>query len=102
MAFTKVATVAELPSGKSKQVTLNGRKLALFNIDGNYYAIDDCCPHRGASLAEGPVAGTEVVCPWHLARFDVKTGAHLSPPAKKGVDTFKVQVVGEEIQVDMG
>jgi NAD(P)H-dependent nitrite reductase small subunit len=100
MAFTKVATVAEVPPGTSKQVTLNRRKLALFNVDGTFYAIDDTCPHRGAPLSEGQIQGKEVICPWHAACFDLTTGAG-TPPAKKGVSTYPVQVVGEEVQVDV-
>lgn len=102
MAFTTVASTAEVPPGCGKQVTVNGRKVAVFNVGGNYHAIDDTCTHRGASLAEGSLAGNEVTCPWHAARFDVTTGANLCPPARTGVSTFKVQVVGDEIQVDAG
>ncbi len=101
MAFTKVATLEEVPPGKAKQVHVAGRVLALFNVNGTILAIDDACPHRGAPLSEGPVAGTEVVCPWHMARFDLCTGAHLSPPAKSGVATYRVQVIENEIQVDV-
>ncbi len=102
MAFTKVATVQEVPPGKGKQVTIQGKVLAVFNCDGTFYAIDDTCPHRGAPLWEGEVQGTEVTCPWHAASFDLKTGSHLSPPAPKGVGCYKVQVVGDEVQVDVG
>jgi nitrite reductase/ring-hydroxylating ferredoxin subunit len=101
MAFTKVATVGEVPPGRAKQVTVGGRPVALFNVDGTYYAIDDTCPHRGAPLWEGELEGTEVTCPWHGARFNVTSGAHLCPPAPKGVASYKVQVVGDEVQVDV-
>src|SRR5438309_11683443 len=101
MAFTRVATINELPSGTSKQVILGGRKLALFNVDGTLHAIDDTCPHRGAPLSEGPLTGTEVTCPWHGARFDVTSGAHLCPPARNGVTRYAVRVVGDEVQVDV-
>jgi nitrite reductase/ring-hydroxylating ferredoxin subunit len=102
MAFTKVATVQEVPPGKGKQVTIQGKVLAVFNCDGTFYAIDDTCPHRGAPLWEGEVQGTEVTCPWHAASFDLKTGSHLSPPAPNGVGCYKVQVAGDEVQVDVG
>jgi nitrite reductase/ring-hydroxylating ferredoxin subunit len=101
MPFTTVARTSEVPLGCGKQVTVKGRKLAVFNVDGTFHAIDDTCPHRGASLAEGPLEGNEVVCPWHGARFNVSTGAHLCPPAHSGVASFKVQVVGDEIQIDV-
>jgi nitrite reductase/ring-hydroxylating ferredoxin subunit len=101
MAFTKVATVGEVAPGTAKQVTVNGRKIGLYNVNGTYYALDDTCSHRGAPLSEGECEGTEVLCPWHGARFDLTTGSHLSPPAQTGVPAFKVQVVDQEIQVDV-
>jgi nitrite reductase/ring-hydroxylating ferredoxin subunit len=101
MAFTKAATLAEVPAGRSKQVMLNGKAIGLFNVGGTVYAIDDTCTHRGAPLWEGDLEGTEVTCPWHGARFDVTSGAHLCPPANSGVASYKVQVVGDEIQVDV-
>ena len=101
MAFTKVAAVGDVAPGKSKQVTVNGRKIGVYNVNGCYHAIDDTCPHRGAPLSEGDCEGTVVICPWHGAQFDVTTGSHLSPPASRGVAAYKVQVVGDEIQVDV-
>jgi nitrite reductase/ring-hydroxylating ferredoxin subunit len=101
MAFTKVATIEELPAGAAKAVVVNGRKLALFNLGGNIYAIEDTCPHRGAPLSEGECDGTTVICPWHGASFDLSTGAVLSPPASSGVMAFKVQLVGNEVQIDL-
>jgi len=101
MPFTKAATVQEIPAGKGKQVTLSGKVIALFNTNGGFYAIDDTCPHRGAPLSEGEVQGTEVICPWHNACFDLTTGAHLTPPAPHGVACYKMQVVGDEVQIDV-
>jgi len=101
MAFTKAASLAELPDGKARQVTVNGKTIGLYNVGGTVYAIADTCPHRGAPLWEGELDGTELTCPWHGARFDLTTGAHLCPPAPTGVASYKVQVVGDEIQVDV-
>jgi nitrite reductase/ring-hydroxylating ferredoxin subunit len=101
MAWTRVAGVGEVPPGTARQAAVGGRTLALFNVGGTFYAIDDTCPHRGASLAEGEVEGAEVTCPWHAARFDLATGAHLSPPAQSGVRAYPVQVVGDDVQVDL-
>jgi nitrite reductase/ring-hydroxylating ferredoxin subunit len=101
MPFTKAANVGDLPPGQAKQVTLSGKSLALFNVGGTFYAIDNECPHRNGPLAEGQVSGTEVECPWHGARFNLTSGAHLSPPASQGVGAYKVQVVGDEVQVDV-
>lgn len=102
MAFVKVAVVQDVPPGKAKQVKVGNKTLAVFNVNGTFYAIDDTCPHRGAPLSEGELEGHEVVCPWHSAAFDVTTGAHLCPPARSDVACYKVQVVGDEVQIDAG
>ena len=65
MAFTKAATIQDVPPGMGKQVSVNGKLIALFNANGAFYAVDDTCPHRGGPLSEGEVQGTEVTCPWH-------------------------------------
>jgi nitrite reductase/ring-hydroxylating ferredoxin subunit len=101
MAFTRIAGVADVPAGSAKQVAVNGRMLALFNVGGTIYVLDDTCPHRGGPLSEGEVQGTQVTCPWHGASFDLATGQHLSPPAPHGVHAYKAQVVGDEIQVEI-
>jgi nitrite reductase/ring-hydroxylating ferredoxin subunit len=101
MAFVNVATVGEVPPGQAKQVTVSGKTLALFNVNGTFYVIDDDCPHSGGPLSEGLLQGHEVTCPWHEARFDVTTGKHLCPPARRDVACYNVQVVGEEVQVDV-
>jgi NAD(P)H-dependent nitrite reductase small subunit len=101
MAWTKVAAVADVPEGTAKQVKVGDKTLALFHAGQSYHALDDTCPHRGAPLSEGMVSGTQVVCPWHAASFDLNTGANLCPPARTGVACYKVQVVGDEIQVDL-
>src|SRR5262249_9750064 len=101
MPFVTVASLPDIPPGRARAVTVQGWTIALFNVNGTIHAIDDACPHAGAPLSEGPVPGTDVVCPWHAAGFDLCTGAYLSPPARRGVRSFKVQVVGDKIQVDM-
>jgi nitrite reductase/ring-hydroxylating ferredoxin subunit len=101
MAFVKAATVQDVPPGTARQVSLGERTVALFNVNGTFYALDDTCPHRGGPLSEGELSGMEVTCPWHGARFDVTSGAHLGPPARSGVTAYKVQVVGDEVQVDV-
>ena len=100
MAFTKVATVQEIPVGQAKKVRIGDKDVALFNINGIFFAIDNTCPHRGGPLSEGEIDGQEVTCPWHGARFNLSTGAHLSPPANRDVSAYKVQVVGDDVQID--
>lgn len=102
MAFERAASVADLVEGKGKQVTLQGRKIALFLCDGRVYAIDDTCPHRGAPLSDGECRMGQVMCPWHAARFDLATGKALCPPAKSDVRSYPVQVNEQQIYVDVG
>ncbi len=97
----KVAETNEVPPGTAKAVDLEGRPVALFNIDGTYYAIDDTCTHRGGSLSEGAVEGTIVTCPLHGATYDVTTGNVLGPPASEGVAHYNVQVDGNDIKVEL-
>jgi len=80
---------------------LEGQRIALFNVEGTYYAIGDSCTHRGGPLSEGEVQGTKVTCPWHGADFDLKTGAVLGPPAQKGVPSYKVVVESDDIKVEV-
>ncbi len=99
--YVKVATTNDVEPGKSKLVEVNGRRIALFNLEGTFYAIDDFCTHRGAPLSEGEVIGKDVQCPWHGALFDVTTGEPSGPPADAGVDTFNVRVDGSDIEVEV-
>ena len=82
-------------------VEVSGKKIALFNLEGTYYAIDDTCTHRGGPLSEGELSGKEVTCPWHGAVYDVTTGEVLGPPAPKGVSRYNVRVSGENIEVEV-
>ena len=91
----------ELKPGQSAQVGVEEKILALFNLDGKFYAIDDTCTHAGASLAEGTVSGSVVTCPWHGATFDITTGAVLSEPAYEGVKAYKIKVEGNEVLVEI-
>ena len=99
--FTKVATTNEVQPGAAKLVEVGGKRIALFNVDGKFYALDDTCTHRGGPLSEGEVEGESVTCPWHGATFDMKTGQVLTPPASKGVASFKVQVDGSDIKIEI-
>jgi nitrite reductase/ring-hydroxylating ferredoxin subunit len=98
--FVKVASAGELASGSAKQVEVNGKTIALFNLGGNYYALDNECTHRGGPLAEGYVKGESVTCPWHGAQFNIKTGAVESSPAAKGVAKYNVRVQGADIEIE--
>ncbi len=100
--FVKIGTKAEFEDSEGgKLVEAGGQSLAVFNIAGTYYAIENTCPHRGGPLAEGMMAGEEVICPWHGSRFNVKTGAVLTPPAQRGVKGFPVRVTGNDVEVEI-
>jgi len=97
--FVTVAKVGEIPEGGVKVVWLEGQAVAVFLIDGAYYAIDDVCTHDGGPLAEGTLEGAVIECPRHGARFDVRTGAVLAMPATTPVPTYAVKVDGDQIRV---
>jgi len=97
--FVKVATRAELPAGGKKLVEVDGRAIAVFHIDGAFYAIDDVCTHDGGPLAEGKVIGCEIECPRHGARFDVRTGRPTCMPAIEPVTAHATDVRGDDVYV---
>jgi nitrite reductase (NADH) small subunit len=97
--FVTVAKTQELAPDQGKLVEINRKRIALFNVGGRYYAIDDMCPHRGGPLSKGEIAGTTVVCPWHDASFDLATGAVTRSPAETGVAVYAVRVEGEDISI---
>jgi len=99
--FVKVAKSDEIAPGQGKMIEVGGKKIALFNVEGSFYAIDDTCTHRGGPLSEGSLDGKEVTCPWHGAIYDVITGEVLSPPAPKGVARYNVRVEGTDIEVEV-
>lgn len=96
--FVTVAKVGEIPEGKGGTFTVGQRLVAVFNRSGSYYAIDDLCPHMGASLGAGELYEDTVVCPWHAWRFRVCDGVWADNPKVK-IDHFDVRVQGDEIQV---
>jgi nitrite reductase (NADH) small subunit/3-phenylpropionate/trans-cinnamate dioxygenase ferredoxin subunit len=100
--FQTVARVGDIPAGQGRSYPVNGRMIAVFFVGGEYTAINDFCPHMGASLASGYVEGTAVTCPWHAWRFCVKDGTWLDNPSSKvKTDCYPVRVEGDEIQVQV-
>jgi nitrite reductase (NADH) small subunit/3-phenylpropionate/trans-cinnamate dioxygenase ferredoxin subunit len=98
--FQTVCRVSDLGEGDGLTVEVAGRLVAVFCSQGRYYAIDDVCPHMGASLAGGHVEGGVVTCPWHAWRFRLADGAWADYPKVK-IGCYPVRVVGEEIQVEV-
>ncbi|MCX6039689.1 MAG: non-heme iron oxygenase ferredoxin subunit [Caldilinea sp.] len=98
----QVAAVADLPAGTSKLVEVNRTRIALFNLDGEIYAIEDVCTHDGGPLVEGKlVNGCQIQCPRHGARFDIRTGAALSFPAFEPTRTYAVQIQEGMIWIEL-
>jgi len=100
--FQTVAKVGDIPDGEGRSYDLGEYVVAVFLIDGQYSAINDMCPHMGASLASGFLdkENCTVACPWHAWRFDVRDGAWADNPRVK-TDVFKVRIQGDEIQVSL-
>lgn len=81
MARTRIAEAKDLTPGSGTTVDAAGRTLALFNVDGTLYALDNTCPHRGGPLGEGDLDGAVVTCPWHGWQYDVTTGVRDGSPS---------------------
>ncbi len=96
--FVTIAKVGAIPDGTGASFVVGDRMIALFNVRGQYFAIDDVCPHMGASLGAGELDGETVTCPWHAWRFRVTDGTWCDNPKVK-TDSFEVRVEGDEIQV---
>ena len=99
--YVKVATVDDIQLGERVLIELDGIRIAIFNLDGTYYALEDTCTHDGGPLVEGEILdGCQIQCPRHGARFDIRTGAALTMPAFEPTPTYEVQVDGEDIYVE--
>ena len=99
--FFKVAKASELPPGGKKLVEVDDIPVALFNVNGEFYAIEDVCTHDGGPLAEGELEGDQIECPRHGARFDVRTGRALCMPAVEPVECYEVKIEGDDILVSV-
>ncbi len=97
--WVKVVQQNALADGEHIIVDVDGTDVAVFKIDGAYYAIEDVCSHDGAPIADGALDGDEIICPRHGARFCVKTGAVKSPPAYEDIACFKVKIEDDIVQV---
>ncbi len=98
-AWLDVARTADLPPGTRLVIDVDGVAVAVFNLDGEYFAIKDECTHDGGDLAGGVLEGEVIVCPRHGARFSIRTGEVLGPPAYEDVRTFPVRVSDGRVQV---
>ena len=99
--YVRVAQANEIETKRGKLVEVQGKKIALFNVGGKFYAIDNTCTHRGGPLWEGELNGDEVTCPWHGAKFKVTSGEVLRSPAPQAVNSYKVRVNGPDIELEL-
>ncbi len=98
--FTKAIGLNDVPPGKSRMVNLGGQDIALFNVDGKVYAIENTCLHRGGPLAEGFLDGSVVTCPWHGWQYDVTSGQCPGRPDTK-VRSFPVKIEGGDVLIEI-
>jgi nitrite reductase (NADH) small subunit len=98
--FQTVCKIHDLPEGEGKVVALGRKVIAIFRASGNLYAIDDVCPHMGASLGSGYVEGDTVTCPWHAWRFRLTDGAWAdNPKGKIKIGCYAVRLEGDDVQI---
>ena len=98
--FIKVAQRSDVPDGTGKCVKIESKQIALFNVEGNRYAIDETCTHRGGPLSDGSIDGFEIEYPRHGAHFNIKSGQITSAPAGADVSTYKVRIAGDDMEVE--
>ena len=98
--FVRVAGTSDLSPGENKVVNVNGEDVALFNVDGEFFAIANTCPHRGGPLGEGLLEGEVITCPWHGWRFNVKNGVNAIMPNIK-IAAYQVKIEGNDVLVSL-
>ncbi|HEX9981809.1 MAG TPA: Rieske 2Fe-2S domain-containing protein [Thermoanaerobaculia bacterium] len=98
--FVDIASIADVPAGRSKAFVIDGRTVALHHTKQGFFATDNTCPHRGGPLAEGDLLGNEIVCPWHLWGFDLATGV-CDGNREIRIATHEVRISGERIEVKL-
>ena len=100
MAFERLPAASEVPAGEVRVLACGARSLAVSNIEGAFYAIDNVCTHDNGPLGEGTLRNGRILCPRHGAAFDAKTGRVLSLPAVRSVGAYPVTVDGDDLYVD--
>ncbi len=98
VTYVRVAKASEIPAGSGRVVVVQGHPVALFNIDGRFFAVSNACLHRGGPVGEGELDGTVVTCPLHGWEYDVRTGANTVNPSAR-LRTYPVRVDGDDVLV---
>lgn len=97
--FHAVAKTSDIDEGEATQVLIGKREIAVYNLDGEFYATDDICTHAYASLADGYIEGELIECPLHGGCFEIKTGKATTPPVTDDLKTYAVKIEGDDILV---
>ena len=101
MNKVKIAKLKDIPKGSGKAFDVGSRCIAVFNVDGKVYALDDTCPHKGGSLSHGFLGANDIVCPLHNATFALEDGKGLGGPCGEGVTAYPVTLDGDDIEVEI-
>jgi nitrite reductase/ring-hydroxylating ferredoxin subunit len=96
--YVRVARVSDIPPGSAKVVVVRGHPVALFHVEGAFYAVSNVCLHRGGPIGEGTLDGPVVTCPMHGWEYDVRTGKNVANPLAR-LATYPVRLEGEDIYV---
>ena len=97
----KIGLTSELSQQAIQCIELAEQQFVLIYLDNEFTLLDNLCPHKAAALCDGDIHGTEIICPWHHARFDIKTGRGLTPLAGKGVKRWSLHIEKGELLVDL-
>jgi nitrite reductase (NADH) small subunit/3-phenylpropionate/trans-cinnamate dioxygenase ferredoxin subunit len=98
--FITIAKIEDLPPNTCKSIEIHDLGIALFNLDGHIYALDNTCPHAGGPLGEGSIEGEHIACPWHGWKFHIPTGVcQKNPTPSLSVPCYEVRVTGSTIQI---
>jgi 3-phenylpropionate/trans-cinnamate dioxygenase ferredoxin subunit len=97
--WVNAVSTADLGPGENVIIEVDDAMIAIFNLAGEFFAIEDVCTHDGSEIASGCVIGEEIECPRHGAKFNIKTGAVTTPPAYEAIDTFPIRIVDGIVQV---
>jgi nitrite reductase (NADH) small subunit len=101
MARVRIGSTADLPAaGQAREFEIGERVVCVANVNGEYSALDNVCPHRGGPLGQGYIEGDKLTCPWHGWQFDPKTGAVAHAPSQK-IATYSLQLEGDDVFVEI-
>ena len=100
--WIEAALLSSVPQDDVIAVSVDGREIALYGVDGDVYATDNICTHGHARLCEGFLEGHEIECPLHQGRFDIRNGAAMCAPLTDGIRTYPVRIEGDKVFLDLG